>query len=73
MVLFVTDTEPISVEKKSQELLSYLSNITDYDVKMAKLEPHMEGETQESHSTDLFLYAVNPNTNDIVDTNTLLE
>ncbi|RWS16902.1 protocadherin Fat 4-like protein, partial [Dinothrombium tinctorium] len=73
MVLFVTDTEPIFVERKSKELTSFLSNITNFDVKMAKLEPHMEGEIQEPHSTDVFLYAVNPHSNDIVDTNTLLE
>ncbi|RWS00018.1 protocadherin Fat 4-like protein, partial [Dinothrombium tinctorium] len=73
MVLFVTDTEPIFVERKSKELTSFLSNITNFDVKMAKLEPHMEGEIQEPHSTDIFLYAVNPLSNDIVDTNTLLK
>lgn len=73
MVLFVTNTEPISVEKKSKEILGYLSNVTGFDVKMAKLEPHKEGDLQETHSTDLFLYAVNPDTNDIVDTDTLLE
>ncbi|RWS30694.1 protocadherin Fat 4-like protein, partial [Leptotrombidium deliense] len=55
MVLFVTDTEPILVEKKSKELISYLSNVTNFEVKVAKLEPHMEGDTQEPHSTDLFL------------------
>lgn len=73
MVLFVTNTEPIAVERKSKEILSYLSNVTGFDVKMAKLEPHKEGDLQETHSTDLFLYAVNPDTNDIVDTDTLLE
>jgi len=73
MVLFVSDSEPIVVEKKTSEILDYLSNITGFYVKLAKLEPHREGEEQEPHSTDLFLYAVNPDTNDIVDTDTLLE
>ncbi|RWS00915.1 protocadherin Fat 4-like protein, partial [Dinothrombium tinctorium] len=73
MVLFVTDTEPIFVERKSKELTSFLSNITNFDVKMAKHEPHMEGEIQEPHSTDVFLYAFNPHNNDIVDTITLLD
>lgn len=57
MVLFVTNTEPIMVEKKTKDILGYLSNVTGFDVKMAKLEPHREGELQEPHSTDLFLYA----------------
>lgn len=72
MILFVTNTEPITVEKKSKNILEYLSNVTGYDVKMAKLEPHREGDYQDSQSTDLFLYAINPETNDIVDTDTLL-
>jgi len=73
MVLFVSDSEPVSVERKTRDVLGYLSNVTGFDVKMAKLKPHMEGEIQEPHSTDLFLYAVNPESNDIVDTDTLLE
>lgn len=73
MVLFVTNTEPISVEKKSQDIMEYLSNVTGFDVKMAKLEPHREGEYQDAQSTDLFLYAINPDTNDIVDTDMLLD
>jgi hypothetical protein len=71
MVLFVTNTEPISVEKKSHNIMEYLSNVTGFDVKMAKLEPHREGEYQDAQSTDLFLYAINPDTNDIVDTDML--
>ncbi|XP_054156169.1 protocadherin Fat 4-like isoform X2 [Oppia nitens] len=73
MILFVADKEPIMVEKKSGEILSYLTNITGFDVKMAKLGPHTEGDQQETQSTDIFLYAVNPDTNDIVDTETLLD
>jgi hypothetical protein len=73
MILFVADKEPILVEKKSLEILSYLTNITGFEVKMAKLGPHTEGDIQETQSTDIFLYAVNPETNDIVDTETLLE
>lgn len=73
MVLFVADREPITIEKRSTEILSYLTNITGYDVKMAKLEPHTESDNVEPHATDLFLYAINHETNDIVDTDTLLE
>ena len=73
MVLFVTNTEPISVERKSKEIMEYLSNVTGFDVKMAKLEPHKEGDYQDAQSTDLFLYAINPDTNDIVDTDMLLD
>lgn len=72
MVLMVTDTEPIVMEKRSPDVIGYLSNVTGFDVKMAKLEPHIEGESPEPFSTDLFLYAVNPTLNSIVDTETLL-
>lgn len=72
MVLLVTDTEPIIMEKRSTEVINYLSNVTGFDVKMAKLEPHIEGESPEPFSTDMFLYAVNPSLNNIVDTETLL-
>ena len=73
MILFVSDKEPITVEKKYPEILSYLSNVTDYEVKLAKLGPHVEGEMQETHSTDIFLYGVNKQNNEIIDTETLLE
>lgn len=72
MVLMVTDTEPIVMEKRSADVINYLSNVTGFEVKMAKLEPHMEGESPEPFSTDMFLYAVNPSLNNIVDTETLL-
>lgn len=72
MVLMVTDTEPIVMEKRAFEVVNYLSNVTGFEVKMAKLEPHIEGESPEPFSTDLFLYAVNPSLNNIVDTETLL-
>ncbi|KAG9511249.1 Cadherin-89D, partial [Fragariocoptes setiger] len=72
MVLMVTDTEPIVMEKRSSEVINYLSNVTGFDVKLAKLEPHIEGESPEPFSTDMFLYGVNPSLNSIVDTETLL-
>lgn len=73
MILFVSDKEPVMVEKKYPEILSYLTNVTDYEVKLAKLGPHVESDVQETQSTDIFLYAVSKKTNEIVDTETLLE
>ncbi|KAI2804340.1 hypothetical protein BLOT_003322, partial [Blomia tropicalis] len=73
MILFVSDKEPVTVEKKYPDILSYLNNVTDYEVKLAKLGPHVEGELQETHSTDIFLYAVNKQNNEIIDTETLLD
>lgn len=61
------------VEQKYNEVLNYLTNITDFNVKLAKLGPHVESDVQETHSTDIFLYAVNKHSNDIVDTESLLE
>ena len=73
MVLFVANTEPIMVEKKLSDVLEYLSTVTGFEVKMAKLEPHKDGDTQDSHATDLYLYAINPDSNEIVNTDVLLD
>ncbi|CAL1272163.1 unnamed protein product [Larinioides sclopetarius] len=72
LVLFVAGRTPLAIEQHVDKILSYLSNLTGYDVKMAKLEPHHDGEYEDRESTDLFLYAVHRDTNDIVDTETLL-
>ncbi|GFY64501.1 cadherin-89D [Trichonephila inaurata madagascariensis] len=72
LVLFVAGRTPLAIEQHVDKILSYLSNLTGYDVKMAKLEPHHDGEYEDRESTDLFLYAVHRDTNDIVDTEVLL-
>lgn len=72
MVLFVTDAEPVKIENKRDEILSYLSRLTKYEVKLAKITPHLEQGVQQYHSTDMYLYAVNPRNNDIVDIDQLL-
>ena len=72
MVLFVTDSEPVKIENKRDEILHYLSRLTKYEVKLAKIAPHLEQGVQQYHSTDMYLYAVNPRTNDIVDIDQLL-
>ncbi|XP_037269642.2 protocadherin Fat 3 isoform X1 [Rhipicephalus microplus] len=72
LVLFVTDTPPVHVEQHIDRILGYLGNITGFQVKMAKLEPHHEDEMEHPESSDLFLYAINKDTNEIVDTDTLL-
>jgi hypothetical protein len=73
MVLFVTDSEPIRIEKRREHILAYLSKLTKFDVKLAKISPHLEHGTQQFHSTDLYLYAVNTQTSDIVDIDHLLK
>ncbi|XP_064457801.1 protocadherin Fat 3-like [Ornithodoros turicata] len=72
LVLFVTDTPPVHVEQNIDRILGYLGNVTGFDVKMAKLEPHHEDEVEHPEASDLFLYAINKDTNEIVDTDTLL-
>ncbi|UYV72305.1 hypothetical protein LAZ67_9002567 [Cordylochernes scorpioides] len=71
LVLLVAGTTPLLVEGHVPTILTYLSNVTQYQVKMAKLEPHHEGEYEDPQSTDLFLYALDQS-NEIVDTETLL-
>ncbi|XP_022692572.1 protocadherin Fat 4-like isoform X3 [Varroa jacobsoni] len=73
LVLFVADTPPVLVEEHLDRILGYLSNVThNFDVKMAKLEPHHEDDAEHPDSSDLFLYAIDKSTNEIVDTETLL-
>lgn len=72
MVLFVTDSEPVKIENRRDDILKYLSRLTKYDVKLAKITPHLEQGVQQFHSTDMYLYAVNPRTNEIVDIDQLL-
>ncbi|GIY14252.1 cadherin-89D [Caerostris extrusa] len=72
LVLFVAGRTPLAIEQHVDKILIYLSNLTGYDVKMAKLEPHHDGEYEDRESTDLFLYAVHRDANDIVDTEVLL-
>ena len=50
LVLFVTDTPPVLVEQNIDRILGYLGNITNYEVKMAKLEPHHEEDTEHPDS-----------------------
>ncbi|GIY63372.1 cadherin-89D [Caerostris darwini] len=69
LVLFVAGRTPLAIEQHVDKILS---NLTGYDVKMTKLEPHYDGEYEDRESTDLFLYAVHQDTNDIVDTEVLL-
>ena len=73
MVLFVTDSEPIRIEKRRDQILSYLSKLTKFDVKLAKISPHLEQGVQQFQSTDLYLYAVNTLNSDIVDIDHLLK
>lgn len=72
LVMFVSATTPLVIEENVNKMLSYLSNITGMDVKMAKLEPHHEGEKEDPDMTDIFLYAIDRQTNDVIETETLL-
>ncbi|XP_013781091.1 cadherin-89D-like, partial [Limulus polyphemus] len=73
LVVIVTDTHPLVMEQHMGQVLSYLSNMTGYEVQVAKLESHHEGDVEHPESSDLFLYGINRETNDILDTEILLK
>ncbi|XP_076360623.1 cadherin-89D-like [Tachypleus tridentatus] len=72
LVMIVSDRRPLVVEQNIDQVIGYLTNTTGYDIRLAKLESHHEGEQANPKATDLFLYGIDRGTNDIVDTELLL-
>lgn len=46
-------------------------NITGLDIRARKIEPHIESDLDDGKTTDVYLYAVDPLMNVIVDMDTL--
>lgn len=63
-VRIVLSGHPLDVEKNIDNLTNELSNVTDLDVRVRVLEPHI-GERKEP-ATDVYIYAVDPKTNALV-------
>ncbi|XP_055381122.1 cadherin-89D [Condylostylus longicornis] len=63
-VRLVVSGKPLTVERHIGNLMKNLSVATGMDVRVRLLEPHFGGEVP---ATDVYIYAVDPKTNTIVD------
>ncbi|XP_073992691.1 cadherin 89D isoform X2 [Rhodnius prolixus] len=64
-LIMVMGANPNDVENNIENITLALSNVTGLDVRVRKLEPHISNE-----ATDMYLYAVDPLMNVIIDTDT---
>ncbi|XP_054267149.1 cadherin-89D-like [Macrosteles quadrilineatus] len=69
----IMNAKPIDVEDHVDNITKVLSNITGLDVRLRMLEPHKEDTGEYTDATDMYLYAVDPIMNVIVDMETLNE
>ncbi|XP_063243263.1 LOW QUALITY PROTEIN: cadherin-89D [Bacillus rossius redtenbacheri] len=70
-LILTLGTRPTSIEKNIENITNSLYNITGLDVRVRKIEPHSERDLEDGTATDLFLYAVDPLMNVIIDMDTL--
>ncbi|XP_046673716.1 cadherin-89D isoform X2 [Homalodisca vitripennis] len=69
----IMNAKPIDVEDHIDNITKVLSNVTGLDVRLRMLEPHQEENGDYTDATDMYLYAVDPIMNVIVDMETLNE
>ncbi|KAL1115659.1 hypothetical protein AAG570_005949, partial [Ranatra chinensis] len=65
-LIMMMGSKPIDIERNIDNITMSLSNITGLDVRVRKLEPHYGKE-----ATDVYLYALDPLMNVVVDMDTL--
>ncbi|XP_045465404.1 cadherin-89D [Harmonia axyridis] len=70
-LVLVMGLKPVEVERSIDNITSALYNVTGYDIRIRKLEPHSERNQLEASATDMYLYAVDPLLNSVVDMNDL--
>ncbi|XP_017781597.1 PREDICTED: cadherin-89D, partial [Nicrophorus vespilloides] len=70
-LVMVMGSRPTDVERNMENITQALFNATGFDVRIRKLEPHLERNQVDSTATDMFLYAVDPKLNTVVDMNEL--
>ncbi|XP_075211152.1 cadherin 89D [Lycorma delicatula] len=66
-LVMVMNAKPVDVERHVDNITWALSNVTGLDVRLRKLEPHPDDQDF-NDATDLYLYAVDPMMNIIIDT-----
>ncbi|XP_015188290.1 PREDICTED: cadherin-89D [Polistes dominula] len=70
-VVMVVGQKPIDIEPHLDNFTAVLHNITGLDVRVRKLEPHIEKNLIDTTSTDIYLYAIDPHLNVMIDMDTL--
>ncbi|KAF7386894.1 hypothetical protein HZH66_011346 [Vespula vulgaris] len=70
-VVMVVGQKPIDIEPHLDNFTATLHNITGLDVRVRKLEPHIEKNLIDTTSTDVYLYAIDPHLNVMIDMDTL--
>ncbi|KAK1137105.1 hypothetical protein K0M31_001632 [Melipona bicolor] len=70
-VVMVVGRKPIDIEPQLENITAILHNVTGLDVRVRKLEPHIEKNLIDTASTDVYLYAIDPHLNVMIDMDTL--
>ncbi|KMQ96809.1 cadherin-89d-like isoform x4 protein [Lasius niger] len=70
-IIMVMGRKPIEIEPELGNITIALQNVTGLDVRVRKLEPHIEKNLIDAASTDVYLYAIDPHLNVMVDMDTL--
>ncbi|OAD62651.1 Cadherin-89D [Eufriesea mexicana] len=70
-VLMVVGRRPMDIEPQLENITAVLHNVTGFDVRVWKLEPHIEKNLIDTMSTDVYLYAIDPHLNVMIDMDTL--
>ncbi|KAG7190894.1 hypothetical protein KM043_006955 [Ampulex compressa] len=70
-VVMVVGQRPIEVEPQLENITAALHNVTGLEVRVRKLEPHIEKNLIDAASTDVYLYAIDPHLNVMIDMETL--
>ncbi|XP_043600615.1 cadherin-89D isoform X2 [Bombus pyrosoma] len=70
-VVMVVGRRPIDIEPQLENITAILQNVTGLDVRVRKLEPHIERNLIDATSTDVYLYAIDPHLNVMIDMDTL--
>ncbi|XP_050312281.1 cadherin-89D isoform X2 [Anthonomus grandis grandis] len=66
-VVMVMGMKPVEAENSISNITTALNNATGFDVRIRKLEPHNERNLMDNCATDMYLYAVDPALNTILE------
>ncbi|KRT84259.1 Cadherin, partial [Oryctes borbonicus] len=70
-LIMVMGSKPMDVEKNMENITLALYNATGFDIRVRKLEPHADRNQVDNGATDMYLYAVDPLLNVLVDMDVL--
>ncbi|XP_052739756.1 cadherin-89D isoform X1 [Bicyclus anynana] len=65
-LVMVIGAKPMEVESEMDSIVKHLSNITGFDVRVRRLESSAKA-SMEGYATDMYIYAVDPISNSIID------